>query len=394
MARLSEEFLLIAACCRWPPSAERDGAVRAAASKPIDWSRFVRVVQRHRVEGLVSDAFQRGQVPVPDEVGSLLRQDALQIARQNLAFAAESLRIQRLFSEAGLAFLFVKGATLDMLAYGSLGLKKGRDIDIVSAPEAVEQGCALLAGAGYIRTVPGPEVSPDQFPIWVQLCKETNWKHAQSGIIVELHSELVDNPELLRGVGAHSRSQSVQLAPGIELPTLAKDQLFAYLCVHGATHAWSRMKWIADLAALLRHEDASGLTWLYERSVEMGAGRCSAQALLLCETLFDLKLPRELGSQLHVDPANQRLVRIALGVMGGRHAETELDDTVLGTLPIHLSHFLLAPGWRHKASELRRKSTNRQDRAAMPLPRPLHFLYLLLLVPSWLWRRVKGPAPF
>ncbi len=368
--------------------------MRAAASKSIDWSRFLRVVRRHRVEGLVSDALGRAQVAVPDDVGSFLRQDALQIVRQNLAFAAESLRIQRLFTGAGLAFLFVKGATLDMLAYGSLGLKKGRDIDIVIAPEAVEQGCALLADAGYFRTVPGPEVGPDQFPVWVQLCKETNWKHAQSGIIVELHSELVDNPELLRGIGAHSPSQSVQLAPGITLPTLAKDQLFAYLCVHGATHAWSRMKWLADLAALLSREDGSEVTRLYESSAGLGAGRCSAQALLLCETLFNLQLPAELGSKLRADAANERLVRIALEVMGGRHAEIELDDTILGTLPVHLSHFLLAPGWRHKASELRRKSISRQDRATMPLPRPLRFLYLLLLVPSWLWRRVKGPAPF
>jgi hypothetical protein len=332
-------------------------------------------------------------VQVPEEIASYLRQDALGIARQNLAFAAESLRIQRLFTEAGLTFLFVKGATLDTLAYGSLGLKKGRDIDLVIAPDAVEQGCALLAEAGYIRTVPGPEVSAEQFPVWVKLCKETNWRHARSGIIVELHSELVDNPALLPGIGASSPSQSVQLAPGIQLPTLAKDELFAYLCVHGATHAWSRMKWIADVAALLSHDDESELIRLYRRSVELGVGRCSAQALLLCKTLFDFNLPADLAAELDADPVNGRLVRIALRVMGGRHAETELDDTVLGTVPIHVSHFLLAPGWRHKAGEMRRKSVNRQDRSTLALPAPLRFLYLLLLVPSWLWRRVRGPAP-
>jgi hypothetical protein len=391
--KLSNEFLLTAACCRWPPSPDREEAVRSAALRPIDWARFMRIVRRQRVEGLVSDALEQAGVPVPGDTASDLHREAHGIARQNLAFAAESLRIQRLFEKASLGFLFVKGATLDMLAYGSLGLKKARDIDLVIAPEAVERACALLAEAGYLRTVPGPEVSPDQFPVWLKLCKETNWKHAKSGIILELHNGLVDNPILLPGIGAHSPRQEVEIAPGIRLPTLARDELFAYLCVHGATHAWSRMKWIADVSALVSRFESRELDRLYRRSLELGVGRCSAQALLLSERLFGLKLPAELSAELRADAATRRLVRIALRTMAGRHAETELDDTVLGTVPIHLSHFLLAPGWRYKASEVRRKSLSHHDRAAIRLPRGLHFVYPLLLVPSWLWRRVRGPAP-
>jgi hypothetical protein len=388
--KLSDEFLLTAACCRWPPCAGRNQAVLAAAARPIDWGRFLRLVRRQRVEGLVSSAFESAGVKPPQEVSTLLRGEAQGIARQNLAFAAESLRIQRLFEAAGLTFLFVKGATLDVLAYGTLGLKKARDIDLVIAPETVEQACELMVEAGYSRVSPGPEVKPERFPVWIELCKETGWKHP-NGIIVELHSGLVDNPILLPGIGAHSPRQWVEIAPGIRLPTLAQDELFAYLCVHGATHAWSRMKWIADVAGLLKDHDAAGLERLYRRSLELGVGRCSAQALLLCQELFGLELPEHLATELRTDAATKRLVRIALAAMGGRNAETELDDTVLGTVPIHLSHFLLAPGWRYAASEVRRKSLSHHDRATIPLPRPLHFLYPLLVVPSWLWRRVRGP---
>ena len=365
--------------------------MRAAAARPIDWVRFLRIVRRQRVEGLVSDALERASVAPPASVASELRREAQDIAQKNLAFAAESLRIRRLFDAGGLTLLFVKGATLDMLAYATLGLKRARDIDLVIAPEAVERACTLLAEAGYTRTLPGPEVGPDQFPVWLQLCKETSWRSARSGIVVELHNGLVDNPVLLPGIGAHSPSQQVEIAPGITLPTLARDELFAYLCVHGATHAWSRMKWIADLSALLKDADAQELERLYRRSLDLGVGRCSAQALLLSEALFALRLPPALSAELRADRGTRRLVQIALAAMGGRHVETELDDTVFGTVPIHLSHFLLAPGWRYKASEVRRKSLSHYDRATIPLPRPLHFLYPLLVVPSWLWRRVRGP---
>jgi hypothetical protein len=391
--KLGDEFLLTAACCRWPPSPERDETVRAAASQDIDWSRFLRIVRRQRVEGLVSDALTSAGVSAPANVVALLDGEAHAIARQNLAFAAESLRLKRLFETAELPFLFVKGATLDMLAYGTLGLKRARDIDLVVASEAVEQACELLAQAGYARTLPGPEVGSDKLPIWLALCKETGWRHPRNGIILELHTGLVDNPRLMPRIDARSPRQWVAIAPGIELPTLARDELFAYLCVHGATHAWSRMKWIADLAALLKDAESNELERLYRRSLTLGVGRCSAQALLLCERLFDRTLPPGLAAELKADPATRRLVRVALGTMAGRYGETELDDTVLGTVPIHLAHFLLAPGWRYKASEIRRKSLSHHDRAMLPLPRPLHFLYPLMLLPSWLWRRVRGPGP-
>lgn len=390
--KLSDEFLLAAACCRWPPGETRERAVQAAAGREIDWQRLVRIARRQRVEGLVSDALVRARVNVPAEVSEELSTQARKIAQQNLVFAAESRRLQAMFEESGLTFLFVKGVTLDILAYGSLGLKKARDIDMVVAPESLAPACVLLAEAGYERILPGAEVGEDQFQTWLQLCKETSWRHAHSGIIVELHNGLVDNPALLPGIDAHSPLQSVDIAPGIRLSTLAMDELFAYLCVHGATHAWSRMKWIADVAALLSAAGMAEVERLHRRSLDLGVGRCSGQALLLCETLFGFELPSGLSAQLRADASLRRLVRIALAAMGGRNVETELDDTVLGTVPIHLSHFLLAPGWRYKVSEARRKSLSHQDRATIPLPRGLHFLYPLLLVPSWLWRRVRGPS--
>ena len=36
--------------------------------------------------------------------------------------------------------------------------------------------------------------------------------------------------------------------------TLGADDLFAYLCAHGAYHAWFRLKWLADIGALLAAE--------------------------------------------------------------------------------------------------------------------------------------------
>ncbi len=393
MLTLSPEFRLVAACCRWPPGAERNRVVTGSA-RQVDWARVLRIARRQRVEGLVSDALRRSGVELPRDVATALDTAAAEIARDNLFFAAESRRLHRLLGEAGVPHLFVKGATLDMLAYGSLAVKRGRDIDILVEPAAAVRASDLLASGGYRRVIPGPEVGPGQFEQWVALCKESNWQHVTSGLIVELHTELVDNPELLAGIGVRSPRQTVTVAPGIELPTLATEELYAYLCVHGATHAWSRLKWIADVAALLATLGAGQIEHLHRFCERVGAGRSSAQALLLCAELFDTSLPAGLKRELEADRVNRWLARVATGTMAGRHAETELDDTLLGTLPIHLSHFALGSGLRFKARELGAKLNNREDRMRIKLPRPLHFLYPLISLPSWAWRRVRGPNYF
>ncbi len=393
MHKLSPEFLLVAACCRWPPSPGQDEQV-AERARRVDWGRVLRIARRQRVEGLVNGALRRSGIELPPEIAHAFESAAAEIARQNLFFAAESRRLHRLLNQAHVSHLFVKGATLDMLAYGSLALKRGRDIDILVEPRAAVRASDLLSDSGYRRVIPGPEIGPDKFEEWVALCKESNWRHATSGLVVELHTELVDNPDLLAGVDVGSARQIVTVAPGIDLPTLGTEELYAYLCVHGATHGWSRLKWIADVAALLATFDQARIERLHRACERIGAGRSSAQALLLCAQLFETTLPPDLQKELEGERVNRWLVQVALGTMGGRNAETELDDTLLGTLPIHLSHFALGKGFRYKTRELSSKLNNREDRMHIKLPRPLHFLYPIISLPSWAWRRVRGPTPF
>lgn len=384
---LSNEFRLALACCRWPRSQGRDAAVAGAVAAGIDWARFLRIVRRQRVEGFARDALVHAEVAVPADVSDALASTAGAIAMRSLAFAAEAVRLGALFDAAGIAFLFVKGVTLAKLAYGEIGLKQAFDIDMAVPPELVGESCALLAGAGYVRSLPGPEISEEHFRAWMRLSKDSEWRHDGKGAVVELHARLTNNKLLLPGLGARSARQWVEIAPGKRLPTLQTDELFAYLCVHGAAHAWSRIKWLVDVAALLSHADEAEIARLYRESVRLGAGRCAAQALLLCADLFGTSVGGALRRELERDRATRWLVGVALKTMAGKYADVEYDESMLGTVPIQLSHFAFMPGWRYKSAELGRKLGSPHDRMLVPLPRALHFLYPLLLVPLWLWRR-------
>ncbi|HYW14850.1 MAG TPA: nucleotidyltransferase family protein [Allosphingosinicella sp.] len=385
---LPREFELVAACCRWPPSPAREDAVRAAAAG-ADWDLVARIAERHRVEGLVWAALRNSDLLVPPEARERLQAAADRIARQNLVLAAESLRLTGLLERAQVRHLFVKGISLSILAYGSIAPKMGWDIDLLVPPGSVETAAEALEGAGYRLLLPSGPAGRRRLGLWHLHWKESVWVSPGGRLTVELHSRLNDNPLLLPGIGPDSPSRQVEVSKGRFLATLRTDELFAYLCVHGASSAWFRLKWIADVGALIGGCPPEEVERLYRRSQEMGAGRAAAQALLLCERLLNTAVPPALGAELRSDRINRWLLGIALRKLAGRTLTAELDEKLLGTGTLHLMQFALMPGLRFKYAELRRRLINPADRIAVPLPKALNFLYPLVAVSRRLGRRTQ-----
>jgi hypothetical protein len=146
----------------------------------------------------------------------------------------------------------------------------------------------------------------------------------------------------------------VSVSTDLQLPTLADEELFAYLAVHGASSAWFRLKWISDFAGFLHGRSAEELRHLYRRSQELRAGRASGQALLLAHELFGtLQQCAALAEQLRRDPTILSLYRTALRLVAGEPVEPTARS--FGTLPIHRTQFQLSPDPAYKISELSRQ---------------------------------------
>ncbi len=346
------EFDLLVACCRRPVTAEGDAELRRRA-EGIDWDRFLRIAERQRVDGIAYDSLRRASVPIPPQASEALASAAGRIARSNLFQAAEALRLHQRLTAAGVDHLFVKGLTLNALAWGSLALKRAIDIDILVDPETYEVAIGVMADAGYRCVYPESEDRAEILRYSLAV-KDSGWR-GPGGVAVELHRRLTPNPVLLPTLGVKSPRQDVQIAPGIALPTFAHDELVAYLMVHGGLTAWSRLKWVADLAALLARADAAEIDRLHARTAELAPGRSAAQALLVCNRLFGTPLSPALAATLRGDRIARYLEKAALKTMGQGGAATELHEQRLGTARLNLSILFLHRGLRFKATEVRRK---------------------------------------
>jgi hypothetical protein len=313
---------------------------------------------------------------------------AAMLARQNLDLAAEAIRLHRLFAEASIPVVFLKGLTLAVLAYGNLGLRHGKDLDLLVAPENAGAATKLIERSGYRRHDPPPGLSDRQVQSLQGLRKDSSFYRQDGSFEVELHWRLLDNPHLMTAASAPPRR--VSIGPQMMLATLGDDDLFAYLCAHGANHCWYRLKWLADIAALIAQKPEPEISRLYQACQTRGVGSAAAQALLLCHRLFQTPIPVELLTRLRASRQARWLEQIALWAMTSGKEEVIPPQLPFGPTRITFSHYLFRSNWRYWLKELRIQLTSTRDMQMLPLPSQLLFLYPVLRVPLWLCRRMIG----
>jgi hypothetical protein len=370
----------------WPPSERRIEAIRSAVAGPLDWPRFLRVARRHQVVGLVDEGLRYARSGVPPPIVGEIDTLAAALIRKNLAMAAEALRLQRLFNEANLPVVFVKGAALAMLAYNNLGMRAGQDIDVLVPYETLPAGMTLLSRAGYRCFDPLPSISGAQLRLVMPLRKDFGFAHESTGVRIELHWRLFLNPHAMAEDSIMEASRVVPLTGSEGLRTLGEEDLFAYLCMHGALHWWYRLKWLADINALLAGSSDDRMARLVQAAEVRGAGCAVAQALVLCRRLLGTPLPDRLMATLAKGATVRWLEATALRAMTAGQGELEPREKRFGTTLGSLSTFLLGRSWRYRLTELNLLLTNQTDVLTMPLPERLRFLYPILRLPLWVWR--------
>ena len=238
---------------------------------------------RHQIVPLVVAAFRGSGRAIPAPIAARYDPVGPYLA------AREAVRLCALLEAGGIEPLFLKGSTLAMLAYGALDRRRFGDIDILVRPDEASRAAALLSDAGYRADGCLPDALPDRVARLLPLAKDIALDHVASGHVVELHWRMTDTigerpPRDIEEV------EQVDLAPGLALPTLGSEALFPYLCGHGAAHLWARLRWLADIAALLaRAPDGGEQLWRDARV--RGQGRATASAILLATRFFGVPVP-------------------------------------------------------------------------------------------------------
>lgn len=196
----------------------------------------------HRLWGLAYDALQHDTQQAEAWLGGhwptlVTRQQ--QVRLQVLKLATVQQRLQRAFTEAGIALRVLKGPGLGHKLYADATARHSKDLDLLVAPAELWHAAELLQAQGFVLEHLPPLTAANR-----QLITRQFW-----------HLELT-HPSLQVHLELHWRLEPVQQTPReAQWPaTFAGEQVDAaellYLLFHGARHQWFRLKWLGDVLAI------------------------------------------------------------------------------------------------------------------------------------------------
>jgi hypothetical protein len=283
----SPEFELVLACLRWPQQAADGDRIRSLAQQPLRWFHLLEIVQHHKVVPLFSrnlNTFAAGYVP--DDPAGALRTSSVANAHECLQRTADLFSLNRLFREQQIDLRIFKGIPLAITAFHDPTLRDTGDIDLLVAEKDIFPASEILRAQGYLRFEPQARLTPRRLRSYLAHQKDFSFEHPDTGVVIDLHWRLFRNPWLPANAHLGQVGEDWINLGSERIPTLPAPQLVLYLCVHGALDGWLRLKWLADIAALLRTMDAqqlrstAALAALHQALPQLSA------AILLCQDLL------------------------------------------------------------------------------------------------------------
>lgn len=296
---LRPESELLVWCARTAVTDALKERIRQRVQEPLDWAVVLDLAGCHGVGPLL---YRNLSTLCSDLVSAesltRLRQKTQAGALLNRLLAQELVVLCEAFEARGVPVLPIKGATLAVSAYGDLTLRDFSDLDLLVPEGSIAEAQAVLLAQGYERKDPSAdpsEADQEEGPYHVFIKKRTLFRVDLQWVMAHQHFVFqLDRPEFWQ------RRTSVALA-NKTVQGLEPEDLLIVLCVHGSKHAWEQLKWVCDVAELLRAHDhldwdrifSSASTWRCRRLVLMG--------LSLAHRLLDAPLPEVVLARLSAD---------------------------------------------------------------------------------------------
>lgn len=321
-----------------------------AARQIVDWDREIALIKRHRVASLTLANIEATACEVPECFRNQLASMAMKASAHDMMLLAETLRLVDEFARVGISCRVIKGVAAAQSIFGRMGVRYSSDIDILIDPRDVQKVASLMCDWGYVSHPSMGVLDRKSVRRRMVRYKDLVFEKADRGIVLELHWRLFENRHIFPAK-QYGPVEWLPLSNGPVIPVLPPETADLYMCFHGAEHAWARLKWLADLAALLsaRPEWAERV---YGQAVSKGRKRLVGPGLALCEELYGIELPRHLTEQIRGDRRMRALIAIARDALVGEQDGTELEDRQFATTRKNISHYLMTNDPRHWFQEL------------------------------------------
>ena len=330
--RKSAEMRVLLACL--PVSqqgwVDRDAvieALRAGSSGLLDWMQLLTLAGYHGMVPMLTHALAAcGWKSVPPAIRRQLEHRHMQHVKGSLRSVAALHELHGYFERLDLGIASWKGPVLAAGLYGSCALRESGDLDLLVPAERLEEATQIVEFLDFKPHAKADRASTCR--LVAKLDQEHCFYRAADGIYLELHTQVLPERFTAWQDMAGPMSRTAMQPLGTQTPgaprtvrTLNVEDHLISLCGHGIKHHWERLKWLADVAMVLRVH-AETLDWRGVVAKARRSGRLGAlmHSYLLAERVFGVRLPKALD--VACGPALEALTsRVAEWLAAGQMSE-------------------------------------------------------------------------
>jgi hypothetical protein len=236
------------------------------------------------------------QESVPIGIVRTLKCLCFNTSAQNLHFFSYLVNITDLFHKNDITVIPFKGPILSQELYGDLGMRPFSDLDIIVGKTDAVSAWQLLLDNGF---EPALDLNIRQRQKYIKSTKHAAF--LKDRVSLELHWSMTGylNSPLtidhvkndLKNVMTHNR----------EMPTLCREKLLVYLCVHGASHGWMNLELVCSVAEILKDEDSLDWSLVNTLAAKWQCQRMLYLGLDLAWKLLEAPLPQVILDKVQAD---------------------------------------------------------------------------------------------
>jgi hypothetical protein len=391
------EFELVLACLRWPQATVDGARILSLAQQPLDWPYLLEIVHHQKVVPLFFHNLETfAGEHVPEETAAALRASTEANTRSCLRRSSHLQLLNRLFREQAIDVRIFKGIPLSMTAFQNPTLRDLGDIDLLVAEKDIFRAGDILRAHGYQRFEPHAHLTPRRLRSYIAHQKDFSYEHPAAGVVIDLHWRLFRNQFLPANAGLAEVGVDWMVLDSERIPTLPVSRLLLYLCVHGALDGWLRLKWLADIAALLHSMTAEQLAASVEVATLQQALPELSAAVYLCQDMLGLcqdmlgddgSFPMPAGCLDRRDRMVAHIVRFGKRLMTSNQCRPVREQ--ISSTRWFLNEFRLHSSWNYRLDLVQRSLFRPRVWRKFDLPDALFPLYAVLSPLEWFHDRLQ-----
>ena len=325
------EMELLICCARAQLTPDDERRLQALLTRPIHWENLRRLAEYHKMIPLLFHHLSRHVTEaIPAEWMAQLRQAAHGHVVWNY-HQLENLRHLIVRLEAhDIPVIPYKGVALSLRLYGGLELRHTGDLDIIVPPAAYAPAKALLEAEGL--RCPYPMTAAEEVQLVREYGELSLWSEERN-LVLELHWGISPRyfsfPLAAMNLWAESEWQEFN---GCRWRMPSDEDTLILLCVHGAIHAWSTLKWISDIAELMRTPQRINWEQVLMRARVLRSERMVLVGLWLAHQLLAAPLPVQVQQRI----AQSFIVKRLVASIITRLQRGKKQPATLAIMPFHL----------------------------------------------------------